>query len=293
MKRFPLLLAAFFLFFPVRFHAASTVVVFTEEVQLKLADAFMAQGEYYRAVTEYKKFTILFPDSSKVDYALYKLGMAYYQGDEFEQASHAFAAIGTGYTGSSYVPAAFFQEGMSYWRLGRPEKAAIAFDKAVAAGPVSEYARRALLGKSLAEFDLNNISACRHELERFLASFPMDAKTVNVRNAIILLDQHQGLPQKSPVTAGVMSALVPGSGHIYAGHYGDGITAFFLNGLFIAGTVMAAQQENYALATVVGVIGLPFYIGNIYGAANAATKYNIGVKKDLRGRIAIFLDYHF
>jgi hypothetical protein len=97
----------------------------------------------------------------------------------------------------------------------------------------------------------------------------------------VLLDLH---PQDSisiDKVAGVMSALIPGSGHIYAGHYGYGITAFFLNGLFIAGTVTAVRQENYAVAGVVGVIGLPFYIGNIYGAANAATKYMIGVKRDV------------
>jgi TM2 domain-containing membrane protein YozV len=107
------------------------------------------------------------------------------------------------------------------------------------------------------------------------------------------LDRHRELPEKSPLIAGVMSAVIPGSGHIYAGHTGDGITAFFLNGLFIAGTITAIHQENYAVAGVVGVIGLPFYIGNIYGAANAAKKYTIGVKKDLRGKIALSLDYPF
>ena len=95
------------------------------------------------------------------------------------------------------------------------------------------------------------------------------------------------------MVAGFLSALVPGAGHIYAGHYGDGVTSFFLNGLFIAGTVVAVRQENYAVAGAVGAIGLPFYIGNIYGAANAANKWNISVRKDLRNTIAITLDSPF
>jgi tetratricopeptide (TPR) repeat protein len=293
MIRLLLLTAAFFLILPLSLRAEDTSIVFTEEVQLKLADAFMAEGEYFRAVTEYKKFAILFAGSKKMDYALYRIGLAYYYGDEYEQAARAFASIGTSYGRSSYVPAAVYREGVSYWRLDQPEKAARAFEKVLTADPASEYARLALLGKSLAEFDLNNIPACRQELERFIQSYPEDAKTGNVRETISLLDRHRELPQKSPLVAGVMSALMPGSGHIYAGHYGDGVTAFLLNGLFIAGTVIAVRQENYAVAGVVGVIGLPFYIGNIYGAANAATKYNIGVKKDLRGKIAISLDYHF
>lgn len=293
MNRLLLLAAALLLILPISLNAEDTSIVFTEEVQLKLADAFMAEGEYYRAVTEYKKFTILFPDSKKMDYALYRIGLAYYYGQEYEQATRVFVSIGTGYAGSSYIPASFYREGMSYWRLDRPDKAAAAFDKVVAAAPASEYARQALLGKSLAEFDLDNIPACRQELERFIENYPEDEKTGKVRKTIALLDRHRELPQKSPLVAGVLSALIPGSGHIYAGHYGDGVTAFFLNGLFIAGTVAAVRQENYAVAGVVGVIGLPFYIGNIYGAANAATKYTIGVKKDLRGKIAVSLDYQF
>jgi hypothetical protein len=43
----------------------------------------------------------------------------------------------------------------------------------------------------------------------------------------------------------------------------------------------------------VGGIGLPFYVGNIYGSANAATKWNIGVRKELREKIAVSLDYRF
>jgi tetratricopeptide (TPR) repeat protein len=293
MNRLLLLAAAFFLILPILLPAEETSIIFTEEVQLKLADAFMAEGEYYRAVTEYKKFTILFPGSKKADYALYRIGLAYYQGDEYEQAARVFALIGTGYAGSSYVPAAFYQEGVSYYRLDQPDKAAAAFEKAVAADPASEYARLALMGKSLAEFDLDHITACRRDLERFIESYPLDAKTGKVRETIALLDRNWELPQKSPLVAGVLSALIPGSGHIYAGHYGDGVTSFFLNGLFIAGTVLAVRQENYAVAGVVGVIGLPFYIGNIYGAANAAQKYTIGVKKDLRGKIAVSLDYPF
>ena len=293
MNRLLLLAAALLLILPIGLPAEELSIVLTEDVQLKLADAFMAEGEYYRAVTEYKKFTILFPGSKKKDYALYGIGLAYYHGDEFEQAARVFASIGTGYPGSSYVPAALYQEGVSYSRLGRPEKAAEAFDKTVAAGPDSAYARQALMGKSLAEFDLDNMTGCRQELDRLITSYPQDAKTGQVREAIALLDRHRELPEKSPLIAGAMSAVLPGSGHIYAGHTGDGITAFFLNGLFIAGTIAAIHQENYAVAGVVGVIGLPFYIGNIYGAANAATKYTIGVKRDLRGRIALSLDYPF
>lgn len=70
-----------------------------------------------------------------------------------------------------------------------------------------------------------------------------------------LFDQNQDLPRKSEILAGFMSAVVPGSGYIYTEHYGDGITAFLINALAIAGTVTAVCNKNYAEAAIVGSIG--------------------------------------
>lgn len=288
-----LLLVAIFPVLPAPLSAAETGIVITEEVQLTLADAFMAEGEYYRAVTEYKRFLFLFPDAEKADYALFRVGLAHYRGGEYETAAHTFATVRETYGNRGYAADSGYFEGLSLWKLGRFDRAGAAFDGVVATDPASEYAPLALLGKSLVSYDQKNIPGCRNELVRFLSSYPEDLRADNVRETIALLDKNQPLPRKSPVLAGVMSAFVPGSGYMYAGRTGDGITALIVNGLFIAGTVVAIHQENYAVAAIVGGIGLPFYVGNIYGSANAATKWNIGVRKDLRGKIAVSLDYRF
>jgi tetratricopeptide (TPR) repeat protein len=296
MKRLlvPILLcAALFLAYPVTLCTAGDAIVLTEEIQLKLGDVFLSEGEYYRAVTEYMKFLILFPGSPKGDYALFNMGMAYSRGDEHKKAADAFASVREKYRESALAPAAGFYEGVSYARLEMPDMAEKSFDRVVKLYPSSEYATTALMGKSLLLLGGRDIPGCRKELESFLADYPDDARGANVREAITLLDRNGEPPQKSPLLAGVMSALIPGSGHIYAVHYGDGITSLFLNGLFMAGTVVAVRQENYAVAGIVGVIGLPFYFGNIYGAANAATKWNLAVRRDLQGKMAITLDYRF
>jgi tetratricopeptide (TPR) repeat protein len=268
-------------------------IVITEDIQLKLGDAFMAEGEYYRAVTEFMKFLILFPASPKGDYALFNIGMAYFRGDEYKKAADAFASVVERYGGSASAAAASFYEGVSYARLEMYDLAGKAFDSVVQRYPSSEYAPTALMGKSLLMIGQKDISGSRRELKSFLASYPDDTRVTNVRDAIAQIDLTGDLPRKSPILAGIMSAVIPGSGHIYAGHYGDGLTSLFLNGLFIAGTVVAVKQENYAVAGIVGVIGMPFYLGNIYGAANAATKWNLGVSRDLQGKIAVTLDYRF
>ena len=114
-----------------------------------------------------------------------------------------------------------------------------------------------------------------------------------VQTSFGLLDDYELQPRKSPALAGAMSAVIPGSGQMYAEHYKDGLMAFVVNGLFIAGTVAAVDDENYALAAIVGGIGLPFYVGNIYGAATASRKWNMSLSRKLRDDLVLSLDYHY
>jgi tetratricopeptide (TPR) repeat protein len=294
MNRFHLIsLLLMTLLLPAPVPAADEALLLTGDVQMRLGDAFMAEGEYYRAITEYKKYLILFPGGSQADAALFKSGMASYSGMEYESAAETFASLRARFPASPLAAESAYFEGLCHARLSRFDKAAAAFGKAAAQDPASDAASKARLGRAMAEFDGGDLAETRRDLTRILDDFPREVRADNVRTALSLLPPTDELPRKSPVTAGILSALLPGSGHMYAGHYGDGATALLLNGLFIAGTVVAIQQENYALAGVVGVIGLPFYAGNIYGAANAATKWNLGVRKGLRDRLAVTLDVRF
>lgn len=279
--------------FPGALKAADKGILLTEDVQLKLADSFMSEHEYYRAVTEYKAFLILFPDSDQADSVLFKIGRANYLGDELEMAVRAFSSVCEKYPDGRYASAAGYHAGLSCWKLNRLDDAVAAFTVVATRYSASSEAPRSLLEKSIVEFDRKDIPGSRQALEQFLAAYPGNELAAKVRDTISLLDRNLELPHKSPLAAGVLSAIVPGAGHVYAGHYVDGLTSFCLNGLFIAGTIAAVKNENYAEAGVVGVIGLPFYIGNIYGAANAATKWNVSIGKDLRNTIAVSLGSEF
>jgi tetratricopeptide (TPR) repeat protein len=268
-------------------------ILLTEEIQLKMADVFMEQGEYYRAITEYKKFLILFPDSEKADYALFKTGMAYYRGEEYEPSVQSFSLLREKYKTSRYLPEASYYEGLSYWKMKNPEKARTTFDTLSEVFPRSEFALLALVAGSLLALEAEDITGSLNRLERLTDRYPEYSGSKNVEEAMPLIDQYPRLPQKSKTLAAGMSAIVPGSGYIYADQVGDGITAFIINGLFIAGTVIAISGENYAVAGIVGGIGVPFYVGNIYGSANAAKKWNLGVKRELRNKVFLTLDFNF
>jgi TolA-binding protein/TM2 domain-containing membrane protein YozV len=281
------------LLLPAHLCLADESIVLTGEVQMRLGDAFMAEGEYYRAITEYKRYLILFPDGRHGDTALFRIGMAYYQGMEYQPAIESFSLLRSRFPASLHAADAAYHEGVCNTKLNRLDKAAVAFETAAAARGAIDVAPKARLGHALVEFDRGDTVETRADLNRFMADYPDDPRSGKVRDALTLLSADEPSPRKSPLLAGILSAIVPGSGHAYAGHYGDGATAFLLNGLFITGAVVAIQQENYAVAGTVGLIGLPFYLGNIYGAANAASKWNLGVRRELRDRLAVTLDYRF
>jgi tetratricopeptide (TPR) repeat protein len=271
---------------------ATEGIILTDAVQMSLGDAFMAEGDYYRAITEYKKLTFLFPDSERLSEALYQIGMAYYKGKDYNSAANSFAKVRKAYTATNYSSAAFY-EGLSYGKLDRHDDAALAFERSRLFDKSHSDAANAQLGLCLNSLEVNDVAGCRQQLEEFAENYPQDERVPGVRKSFALLDAYEAQPKKSPDLAGTMSAVIPGSGQMYAEHYKDGLMAFVVNGLFIAGTIASLDDENYALAAIVGGVGFPFYVGNIYGAANATRKWNLSLSRKLRDDLSISLNYHY
>jgi len=270
-------------------HAEGNAILLTGDVQLRMADAFMEEGEYFRAITEYKKYLILFPDSGKADYASFGIGMAYYKGEEYRDAARTFSSMREKYPESAHALPARYHEGFSRWKLKDYEAARVTLETLAEDHPESVYAPRALAASSLVALDEDKPGVSRAGLERFVDRYPGHPGADSVKTALALLERYPDRPRKSPVLAGFLSAVLPGSGYMYAEHYGDGVTAFLINGLFIAGAATGFHQENYAVGTIVAGVGLPFYLGNIYGSANAAKKWNEGVRNEFIEKIHLTL----
>jgi TM2 domain-containing membrane protein YozV len=86
--------------------------------------------------------------------------------------------------------------------------------------------------------------------------------------------QGDQLPSRSPAAAAAMSAVLPGAGQLYVGRPVDAALAFGLNAAFITGTVAAAQDENWPVFALLGIIEVVWYGGNLYNAINGAHRYN-------------------
>ncbi len=93
---------------------------------------------------------------------------------------------------------------------------------------------------------------------------------------------------KKPLTAALLSSIIPGLGKIYTKNYSDGITSFIITGVlgYIAYDNFKANH-NVRAWILSGVTAL-FYGGNIYGSAASAYIYNAQLKVNLEGEISSF-----
>lgn len=88
-----------------------------------------------------------------------------------------------------------------------------------------------------------------------------------------ILENALPLKTKSPAVSGILS-IIPGAGYAYTGHKQTALSAFIVNGLLAYATYTSFRTENYGVGILAGVFNLSFYIGNIYGSAQSAKRYN-------------------
>ncbi|NDD57985.1 MAG: tetratricopeptide repeat protein, partial [Chlamydiae bacterium] len=80
--------------------------------------------------------------------------------------------------------------------------------------------------------------------------------------------------RKSIATARRLNALCPGAGYFYLGQAQSGVTAFILNGLFIAASAYFFEKGNLPAGIIFTSFEAGWYFGGIVGAAEEAKFYN-------------------
>lgn len=80
--------------------------------------------------------------------------------------------------------------------------------------------------------------------------------------------------KKSVAKAQFLNALVPGAGYLYIGQHKSALTAFLLNGLFIAAAAQFFLHSHIAAGIITTGFEAGWYFGGIYGAGEEAKYYN-------------------
>jgi len=96
-------------------------------------------------------------------------------------------------------------------------------------------------------------------------------------------------PYKSPALAGTLSAIIPGSGKIYVGEWGDGITSLLATGLLAFLAYDNFRADHTTRAWIFTGLGAFFYAGNIYGSIASAQIFNARIDFEFNNGLKLFL----
>jgi len=249
---------------------------------LDFARHLSKEGDYYRAVTEAKRFIFLNPRDPRIHEAWLLIGRAYIEGGQFQEARGAFGPVVAQRERPDLALEAMMDLGRCLEHLD-PRGDAIAYYRGLIREPslpperASDIRNQARYRLGWLYLEDGRWEEARQAFEEVEADHRLKS---SARELADRAPQGGDLPRKSPAAAGLMSALLPGSGQVYVGRPTDAALAFGLNALFLWGAAEAYDDENWAVFTLLGAMEIGWYGGNIYNAVNGAHAYNQKLDQD-------------
>jgi outer membrane protein assembly factor BamD (BamD/ComL family) len=240
------------------------------------AEALFAEGDYYRAITEYKRFKYFHPVDILVEKSDFRIGECYFKAGRWAEAIESLEAFVQQYPeGALYADALYLK--------GRAEKELKRFSDALATlDQLSRTRDRHYHDKALYERAL--VLLAQQDWQKARDAFAMMPRESPLYPSADIYSQGLGrmddLPRKSPETAGILATVLPGAGHLYTDRPGDALVSFLLNGAFIWGAVELFRNGNNVAGGIVAFFELGWYSGNIYSAVSSAHKYNQRVRTE-------------
>jgi tetratricopeptide (TPR) repeat protein len=281
---YPLALAAVLVLFCLETPAqAQTHSGFSAEQILNFANHLFSQQEYFRAIGEYERFLFLYPNNPEAPTAALRIAQCYHQGKRWDEALEAVEGFLREYPQSPLVGQASLLKARILSELGRGEEAREEYRAIIASEPLESIKARAwyFMGLSYAK------DGRWLEADEAFGQIVVESRLYGAGQEVRqILAEASTRKRKSPTTAGVLAAILPGAGHLYCERPGDAAVAFLLTGVFVLATVEAFDQNNDGLGVGLTVVTAAIYAGNIFSAVNVAHKFNQREDRILRDRLA-------
>ncbi len=243
------------------------------------------QQDFYRALGEYQRFVFLFPTDPRASKGELQIGRCYRQGGKHEKAFDHFISL---FNRRKFEPVgreALIEAVEIREEQKRYQEAIYWTKRFIASYPEDPEIDSIYLRLAWLQIDSGQYEYALATLDRIPPDSKLYAKARSLGQA---LKQRPAVTKKSPKVAGGLSAVLPGAGHLYAGRPGRAVTSFLLNALFIAGAVVAFDNNSPVLGGILVFFELGWYVGGIRSAAQTAREANekqeIQYRRELKHR---------
>ena len=241
------------------------------------ADALALSGDCERAVTEYKRVAFMANTEDAARWSFFRIGDCYFRNADWNKSASAYVEAAKQSTNRADESMGRYMTAASHFNAEEYEDAIFWLDRC-AFGPASDAAAPTAADVHV----LRGLSTLAvGDWERSAVFFADGVQTatdaVFHERALLLArgaEKGEDVPSKHAHLAAGCSAVIPGSGQMYAGRWYDGLRHLVVDGLLIFTIYQLADDDLWGAAYLTAGITLPFYVGNIIGAKRSAERYN-------------------
>jgi tetratricopeptide (TPR) repeat protein len=263
-------------FFSHMSYAQEKQLIISADSQYDYAQKLFETKDYDTAIVEYKRFIHFFSQDTRLDQAKFNTGLCLFNSKKFYDAAQTFNDIILKGKEDKLTQEAYFYQSQSFMNLGNTGYAEIVLQNYLKL--TDEVQTRDRIYYNLAHIHLKNareskpdsLSLSKEYFSKISESGKLKYNTDQYDDLII---KAMHAPKKNPKAAGIF-AIVPGGGFLYCERYKDAFITFLLNTGLMVAAYEAWDNDNKALAGVIGLVETGFYTGNIYGSITSAHKYN-------------------
>ena len=249
------------------------------------ADSLFQEGDYLNAAHEYKRLLFLHPDAPQIDFIAFRVAASYQNAGKLENAIRAYQLLIDTYPKSMLVERAENNIAQCHVLSGDSEQGLASLKRFLSEHKKSSLAPRAQFTIGMLHADKGEWAQASRVWNDVYLTYP-DTPFAEVSDRLSrTIKNIDMLPHRSPTVAGVLSALVPGSGQVYSGRMTAGLYTF--GGMVVLGSAgfYYADQERYEVAIPVGVLSLFFYGNGIYQSIQSARAFNVQHEAQFRNRL--------
>jgi len=235
------------------------------------ANHLYEKRDYYRALSEYQRFVFLFPKDYRVDQAKLQIGRCYRREGKPDKGFSYLIRLFNTRAEEPVGPEALLEMVAIREEQERYPRAIYWAKQFIERYPDYTELDSVYLRLAWLQIDSGRYEEAIATLERIQPESTHYPRARSLRHA---LQQRPEVGERSPVVAGALSAVLPGSGHLYTGRPGQAASSFLLNALFITGAVLAFEHDSPVLGGILVFFEVGWYVGGIRSAAQAAREEN-------------------
>lgn len=258
-----------------------------ERNKTELADQLFASGNYYDAITEYKRYVYLNTNTDILDSVFYQIALSHRYLADIKKSNIYFDKSHSQTISEEFILQIQIEKAINLLILDDIENAYCILNEVYHNESNKALAGQALFYLSIADILKGNYHDARNKYIEY-ATFDTIIyadDTAHHNKVINALDSALHVKLKNPRKAKLLSVFIPGLGQVYCNDYFAGLNAFLINGslLFMVGTFIASG--SYIDAAVFSYILSIFYRGNLFRSREVCQRSRQKQVDEINGRL--------